>query len=266
MIAPIQSYAIKGVFWYQGESNARTINRIEQYPLVFRTLVESWRAQWGINFPVYYVQLAPYMKFSAVPQDDDTNLNFDNWAWMRESQAECLVITNTAMACIIDSGMQNQIHPPYKDRAGERLARIAAADSYGINIVSRGPTISNVQMSGPDVVVTFDHIAGGLQTRAVDAQPDAQELAEGFPVVSVSSNELAGFALCGTDQVFYWASGEIISSNQVRISNAAKVPHPVAVRYAWQSYPRCNLFNSEGLLAEPFRTDSYGYKTSSGAQ
>ena len=264
MIAPIQNYAIKGVLWYQGESNARTIERIEQYPLLFRTLVESWRAQWGIDFPFYYVQLAPYMKYAEVPTDDDASSNFKNWAWMRESQAECLSLSNTAMACIIDSGFQGDIHPPYKDRVGERLARIAAADSYGIDVVSRGPTVADTQIKGAEVVITFDHVADGLRTQAVDAQPDAEEVAAGLPAVSVSSDELAGFALCGHDRVFYWAdSAEIISSNQVRISNTAKVPEPVAVRYAWQSYPRCNLFNSERLPAEPFRTDKYEYMTSS---
>ncbi len=266
MIAPIQDYVIKGALWYQAESNARTITRIEQYPLVFRTLMESWRAQWGQNFPFYYVQLAPHMKFSPVPLDDDTNLSFDNWAWMREAQTECLAVTNTAMACIIDSGFQDQIHPPYKDRVGERLARIAAAGSYGIETISRGPTVAEVQISGSDVVVTFGNTDGGLQTRAVDAQPDSEEIAEGFPAVSVSADELAGFALCGSNRVFYWAtSAQIISSNQVRISNAIDVPQPVAVRYAWQSYPRCNLYNSAGLPAEPFRTDSYEYKAASGA-
>jgi sialate O-acetylesterase len=267
MIAPIQNYAVKGAVWYQGESNARTIERIEQYPLVWKTMVESWRKQWGIDFPIYFVQLAPYMKYAAVPSDNDPTLNFASWAWMRESQAECLVITNTAMVCNIDNGLQDNIHPPYKDRVGERLARVAADQTYKINLVHRSPAVAEVQFSGSDVIATFDNVAAGLRMQTVDAQPDAEEIAAGFPAVSISSNELAGFALCGSNRVFYWAtSAEIISSNQVRISNAIDVPQPVAVRYAWQSFPRCNLYNSEGLPAEPFRTDSYEYRTSSGAQ
>ncbi len=267
MIAPLQDYAVKGALWYQGEGNSRTIERSEQYPLVWRTLVESWREQWGIDFPVYYVQLAPYMNFVPVPADDDTNLNFSNWAWIRESQAACRAVENTEMACIIDRGFQDHIHPPYKDVVGQRLARIALADTYGLDIVSRGPSVADVAISNSIVLITFDNVANGLRTQAVDAQPDDEEIAEGFLPVSVSSNVLAGFALCGVDQTFCWATeAEIVGTNQVRISNAVDVPNPVAVRYAWQSYPRCNLFNSEGLPAEPFRTDAYDYETSSGAE
>lgn len=266
MISPIQDYAVKGAVWYQGEGNSRTIERAEQYPLVMKTLIESWRAQWGTDFPFYFVQLAPFMPFTPVPADEDTDRNYINWAWLRESQTECLSINKTGMACIIDGGIQNDIHPPFKNWAGERLARIAAADTYGIDTVSRGPTVADVQINGPEVLITFDNVADGLQTQAVDSQPDAVEIAEGFPPVSVSSSVLAGFALCGSDRVFYWATeAEIIGPNQVRISNLADVPQPVAIRYAWQSYPRCNLFNSEGLPAEPFRTDDYPYGAAEGA-
>jgi sialate O-acetylesterase len=260
MIAPIQDYAVKGALWYQGEGNASSIDRISQYPLLKQTLAESWRRQWkNPDLPLYFVQLAPYRRYSTVPSDQ-------LWPWMRESQERCLAVTNTGMACIIDSGLQGDIHPPFKDRVGERLARIALAQTYGIPVVSRGPVVRDVQMNGSEVTITFDHVAAGLETRAVDSQPDADEVAAGFPAVSVSADTLAGFALCGADRVFYWATqAQVISSNQVRISNATDVPNPVAVRYAWQDYPRCNLFNSEALPAEPFRTDEFEFGTSTGA-
>lgn len=261
MIAPIQDYAVKGALWYQGEGNAHSITLISQYPLLKQTLTESWRRQWrNPDLPLYFVQLAPFRRYSPIPADQ-------LWAWMREVQAACRSIPNTAMACIIDSGLQGDIHPPFKDRVGERLARIALAETYGIPIVSRGPVLKEMQVDGADVILTFDHVAEGFETRAVDAQPDEEEIAEGFPPVSVSSDELAGFALCGEDRVFYWArEAEVIAPNQVRIANAVDVPEPVAVRYAWQDFPRCNLFNSEGLPAEPFRTDDFEYETSSGAE
>jgi sialate O-acetylesterase len=260
MIAPLQKYAVKGVLWYQGEANTDLMNRIEQYPLVFATLVQSWRDQWGNpDLPFYTVQLAPFRKGALIPEEGD-------WAWMRESQTECLSITNTGMACIIDSGFQADIHPPFKDRVGKRLARIALDQIYGIPTVSRGPTVSDVQISGSNVIVTFDHVADGLEARSVDSQPDAEEVAAGGTAISISADELGGFALCGADQVFYWATeAEIISSNQVRIANVVDVAEPVSVRYAWSRYPRCNLFNSEGLPAEPFRTDVYDFGSSSGA-
>jgi len=260
MIGPLKDYAIKGVLWYQGESNSRPIERVEQYSLLKKTLVESWREQWGIDFPFYWVQLAPYRKFSTIPSDEE-------WAWFRESQTESLALTtNTGMACIIDIGFQKNIHPPYKDLVGQRLARMALANTYGFDLVSRGPTVTDVAISGSSVTITFDNVAEGLHTQAVDAQLDAEEIADGFEPVSVPADELAGFALSGADQTFYWATeAEIISPNQVRISNVADVPNPVAVRYAWQSFPRCNLFNSEGLPAEPFRTDTFAFESSSGA-
>jgi sialate O-acetylesterase len=247
MVAPIRDFAVKGVLWYQGEANADTIERIKQYPLVFKTLVESWREQRGNpEMPFYFVQLAPFRAYLSVPADQE-------WAWMREAQTRCLSISKTAMACIIDSGLQGDIHPPYKDRVGHRLARIALEKTYGLPVVSRGPVLQSIQINGSEVVLTFDHAADGLRIQATEAQPDAEEL--------------SGFTLCGEDPVFYRATqAEIIGANQVRISNPANVPAPVAVRYAWQSFPRCNLFNSEGLPAEPFRTDSYEFGTSSGGQ
>jgi len=117
------------------------------------------------------------------------------------------------------------------------------------------------------VTITFDNVADGLRTQAVDAQLNSEEIANGDLPISVSSNVLAGFALCGSDQTFYWATdAEIISTNQVRISNVIDVPNPVHVRYAWQGFPMCNLYNSEGLPAEPFRTDTYAVGTSTGGE
>ncbi len=265
MLKPIQNYAIKGALWYQGENNSNPYARIHQYPQVMRTLIESWRKEWGINFPFYFVQLAAHRDFSPVPADDDVAGKNLNWAWVREAQSKCLEIPGTRMACIVDTGSQKQIHPPHKDIVGQRLARIALADTYGLNIVSRGPTVSDISIQGSSVIITFGNVAKGLKTQAVDSIPDEDEIKDGKPPVSVSVDELAGFALCGADQKFFWArQAEIISPNQVRISNAKDVPAPVAVRYAWQSFPRCNLFNSEGLPAEPFRTDTYEIESSTG--
>jgi sialate O-acetylesterase len=261
MIAPIQNYAITGALWYQGESNATSIGKISRYPALKEILVDSWREQWNHPYlPLFFVQLAPYHAHSALMKDSEL------WPWMREAQLQCLSIANTAMACSIDGGLQGDIHPPFKDRLGERLARIALSETYGLPFQSRGPVVKNVQIDGSDVIITFDHVADGLRTQAVNSENNKDEITAGFLPVSVSSDELAGFALCGSDQTFYWATqAEIISPNQVRISNRTDVPQPKAVRYAWQNFPRCNLFNSEGLPAEPFRSDDYGYNTSTAA-
>lgn len=266
-IAPLQDYAIKGVLWYQGEGNSKSIERSEQYDLLLKTLAESWRTEWGIDFPFYYVQLAAFQAYDPIAEDSTDNGFYINWAWIRESMTQVRsLISNSGMACIVDTGFQGDIHPPFKDIVGDRLFRIAANETYGIPTVFQGPTVSNVEITGSDVVITFDHVGTGLQRQAVDSQPDAEEVTAGYLGVSVLADELAGFTLCGADQIFYAAtSAEVISANQIRISSAFDVSVPVAVRYAWQSYPRCNLFNSEGLPAEPFRTDSYAYGTSSSA-
>jgi len=265
MIEPIQNYAIKGALWYQGENNSGSYERVAQYTQIMRTLIESWREQWGIDFPFYYVQLAAFRPYVTTPTDDDVRNKALNWAWLREAQSQCLEIPNTAMACIIDTGSQRKIHPPYKDIVGQRLARIALARDYGFDIVHRGPTVSDVAFDGSDVIITFNHVADGLRTQAVDRMPDEIEVEQNTPPVSISADELGGFALSGSDQKFFWArEAEIISPNQIKISNVKDVPNPVAVRYAWMSFPMCNLFNSEGLPAEPFRTDNYEPGSSTG--
>ena len=266
MIAPIEPYAIKGVLWHQSGGNSGDIMRAQQYPMLFSKFAESWRAARNDSFPIYFAQKEPYRRYLSVPADSPDKGNYLELSWVREMQTACLAVPDTKMTCIIDYGFQNHAHPPYKDILGDRFARIALNDTYGITMVDRGPVMRDVQFAGKDVIITFNEVAGGLETSAVDAQPDAEEIAEGLLPVSVSADELAGFALCGDDQVFYWAtSAEIISSNQVKIS-CADVPAPVAVRYAWQSFPRCNLYNSAGLPAEPFRTDSFSYLSSSGAE
>jgi sialate O-acetylesterase len=269
MLAPIQDYAIKGALWYQGEgSGAYDARQSPDYPPLVNALLSSWREQWrNPAMPLYLVQLAPYLRYAKTPSDE-------TWPRMREQQAACLAIPGTRMAVAIDGGLQWQIHPPFKDRVGERLARIALSETYGIPAIWRGPTLQNVHINGAEVTLTFSNVAAGLQTRAVDSEPDATEVTRtnaatgdtNFPPVSISADRLGGFALAGADGVFRWATeARIVSSNQVRLANRADVPAPVHVRYAFQNYPRCNLFNSEGLPAEPFRTDIFAYGSAGGS-
>ncbi len=106
MIAPVQDYSIKGILWYQGEANTDKTSRIKQYPLLFKTLVESWREEWkNPDIPFYFVQLAPFRKHKTFPLQEA-----DPWALMREAQTECLSIPNTGMVCIIESGIQGDIN------------------------------------------------------------------------------------------------------------------------------------------------------------
>jgi len=269
MLAPIDRFPIKGALWYQGENNSGNHVRVNAYAKLQELLAASWRATRDDDFPFYFVQLAGYMRHSPIPKDNDasvTGYNI-NWAWIREAQTKSLLtIPNSAMVVSIDTGDQGNIHPSGKDLVGQRLATLALARDYGVPLVHRGPRLVSQQIVGSDVILTFDNVGGGLKTRTVDAQPDATELTKGFPAVRADASMLRGFAIAGANQVFYHATrAEIIAPNQIRLSNTADVPSPVAVRYAWQSFPNANLFGGTDLPAEPFRTDSFTPDTSTGA-
>ncbi len=233
VIAPLQQFAIKGAIWYQGEGNAR---RAVQYRTLFPELINSWRRQWGQgDFPFLFVQLAAFGQANPLPEDPD-------WAWLREAQAMTLALPSTGMAVAIDGGLQENIHPPYKQSVGERLAASALKVAYGRDVVASGPAYKSLRVEGNQAIVEFDHVGGGLVTR--DVNLDGHR---------VPASALKGFAVCGEDKKFKWANA-VIRGQTVAVSSP-EVPKPVAVRYAWANFPVCNLYNREGFPAEPFRTD-----------
>ena len=269
MIAPLEDFPVKGVLWYQGENNSGNLVRTAAYKRLQETLVSSWRAARGHEFPFYFVQLAGYMRHSRIPAENDASVSGYNvnWAWIREAQAAARdSIPRSGMVVSIDTGDQSNIHPSGKDLVAQRLALLALANDYGLPVVARGPSLRSAEFTGSEVLLTFDHVGGGLQTRLVDAQPDSAEIAKNTPAVRAPADLLRGFALAGADKVFRHATrAEIVGTNQIRLSNPADVPSPVAVRYAWQSFPNANLFGGTGLPAEPFRTDAFAPGSASGA-
>lgn len=236
MIAPLQEFPVKGAIWYQGEGNA---GRAKQYQTLFPALITSWREQWGIgDFPFLFVQLAAFKEPNPNPEDTD-------WARLREAQTMTLSLPNTGMATIIEAGHQTNIHPPDKPTVGKRLAAQALKVAYGEDLVASGPMFREMTVEGNEAIVTFDDVGSGLTTRTVET--------DGFPV---PADELAGFAICGADQKFHWAEARIVGKDQIALSSP-EVASPVAVRYAWANFPRCNLYNEEGFPAVPFRTDDF---------
>lgn len=221
MIAPLKHYAMTGVLWYQGESNA---GRPAGYRDLFREMVRDWRETWGIGeFPFLYVQLANFD-----PGDEDPA----SWAPIREEQRLSLAVPNTAMAVAIDVGEYNDLHPQDKKSVGERLALCARRLAYGEDIVHSGPLYRSVERLDGALRVTFDHVGSGLAAR---------------------DGELRGFEVCGADGRFVPARAEI-DGDGVRVSSP-EVPDPVHVRYAWRNHPsEANLYNREGLPASPFST------------
>jgi len=226
MVAPLIPYAIRGVIWYQGESN---VARAYQYRKLFPALINSWRKAWGQgDFPFLFVQLANYLERRQEPTESA-------WAELREAQLLTLkTVPNTGMAVAIDIGEANDIHPRNKQDVGKRLALAALAIAYGQKIVYSGPIYRSMKIEGNKIRLFFDHVGSGLVAKG---------------------DKLVGFAIAGKDRKFVWANAKI-EGNTVVVWNE-QVPEPVAVRYAWADNPECNLYNKEGLPASPFRTDDW---------
>jgi sialate O-acetylesterase len=226
MIAPILDYTIKGVIWYQGESN---VGRAREYQKMFPALIADWRQKWKQgDFPFLFVQLANYLEADKQPSEG-------GWAELREAQLKTLSVPNTAMAVTIDTGEWNDPHPLNKKDIGERLALAAQKVAYGDkNVVHSGPIYQSMKIEGNKIIISFINIGGGL--------------------VIKGGGELRHFAIAGVDKKFVWAKAKI-QDNKIIVWND-QVTNPVAVRYAWADNPEgANLYNKEGLPASPFRTD-----------
>ena len=230
MINPIIPYGIKGVIWYQGESNA---DRAYQYRNLFKSLIKDWRNDWNQgDFPFYFVQLANFKDTKDQPDEDD-------WAELREAQTMALELPNTGMAVTIDIGDAKDIHPKNKQDVGKRLALNALAKTYKKNIPYSGPMYQFMKVEGNKITIQFTHTDGGLKIKG--------------------DGKLKGFAIAGVDKKFVWANTEI-KGNEIMVWSS-KIKKPVAVRYAWASNPVCNLYSDADLPASPFRTDTWEGKT-----
>ncbi len=225
-IYPIIPFAIRGVLWYQGESNQ---HNPEDYAELLSTMIKGWRDRWEEgNFPFYFVQIAPFDYGKK-----------RNSAFLREAQFKTLALTtNTGMAVIMDIGEKHNIHPLRKKEVGHRLALWALAKNYGFtNIVFSGPLYENFKIEKNKIILSFNY-AKGLKTR--------------------DGNSPTDFEIAGEDRTFYPANAKIVN-DKIVVSND-KVKKPVAARFAWQNYAQPNLCNSAGLPASSFRTDNWEMK------
>jgi sialate O-acetylesterase len=228
MLAPLLSYSIKGVIWYQGEANTK--DPVE-YRKLFPALIKDWRKNWKQgDFPFLYVQLPNFMEVKPEPSES-------NWALLREAQLQTLSVPNTAMAVTIDIGEWNDIHPLDKKDVGKRLFVAAEKIAYGIDSVTySGPVYQSMKIDGERIILFFDHVDGGL--------------------VLNNSEKSGSFAIAGSDRHFVWAQAKI-QGDKIVVWNEA-ITNPVAVRYAWADNPAgALLYNKSGLPASPFRTDEY---------
>ncbi|MGO4770566.1 sialate O-acetylesterase [Flavobacterium sp. W22_SRS_FK3] len=223
MLHPLINYRIKGVIWYQGESNS---GKAKLYQNLFPAMVKSWREDWKQgDFPFYYVQIAPHK--GQTPE-------------IREAQLLSLKkITNAGMVVTTDVGNETNIHPIDKQTVGHRLALIARAKTYGENkLVYSGPMYHHMKITKNRVQLFFDNVDSGFRK---------------------PSEDLKEFEIAGEDKIFYTAVAKI--EGKTILVSSEKVKNPVAVRFAWKPVPEPNLFNVENLPASPFRTDDWIIET-----
>lgn len=214
-ILPLQKYPIKGVIWYQGESNA---HNMEAHSVLFKLLVGSWRSNWSNpTMPFYFVQLS--------------SLNRPSWPWFRYSQLQLMQqIANTGMAVSSDCGDSLDVHPLRKQPIGQRLARWALNKTYGMSVTPSGPIYKGVVRSADALIVSFDY-ADNLCT-SDGKQPSTFEIAE--------------------EEGMYYPATAVIEGNTVRLTSP-EVKNPRYVRYGWQPFTRANLINGDALPASTFR-------------
>ena len=223
MIAPLIPYAMRGVIWYQGESN---VPRGAQYGKLFSAMIEGWRRAWGEgDFPFLYVQIAPW-NYSR----NKNPAASEGAALVRQGQLETLRLPNTAMVVTTDIGDVNDIHPRNKQEVGRRLGLAARAIAYGEQVVYSGPLPRSLEVRDGRAIVHFDHVDGGLVAKG---------------------GALREFEIAGPDGKFVPAEAEIVGDTVV--VHADGVSQPVAVRMGWRDVAEPNLFNAEGLPASPFR-------------
>lgn len=225
MVTPLAPYAVKGVIWYQGESNTKAP---KEYLPLMTSLINDWRRTWQQpQMPFLFVQLANFMAVKEQPVES-------SWAALRDAQRRTLTaVPHTGMAVAIDLGEWNDIHPLDKASVGHRLALQAEREVYGEKIAASGPLYQSMKVNGNKVTLSFSELGGGL--------------------VAKGGGELKQFAIAGPDQQWQWAQARIEGDKVIVWSD--QVTNPVAVRYAWADNPQgANLYNKAGLPASPFQT------------
>lgn len=252
MIHPLIPFAIKGVIWYQGESNGDWfleankahlspfygIDRARQYRFLFPALIDDWRKSWGQgDFPFLFVQLPNQTKADHVPAPGDRN----DWAEVREAQTMTLKLPGTAMAVTFDLNREGDLHPTNKADFSKRLEALALCKVYGKPVPCESPLYDSMTIEQGAIRVKFKNVVEKLVSK------DGSSL--------VGTPTLRCFAIAGENKQWSWATAKIEGDSV--IVSAPEVPQPVAVRYCWPAMGICTLFSSEGFPAAPFRTDDW---------
>ena len=227
MIHPLLKFEIAGCIWYQGESNRQNPN---SYYKSFPLLIKSWRNRWQKDFSFYYAQIAPF-KYGEMEAIDA--------AIVRDAQLVTMLnVPKTGMAVTNDIGNLENIHPINKQEVGRRLALWALAKDYGLEKLEHsGPIYKTMEIKKNKIILSFDHAKNGLVKKG---------------------KHLTNFTIAGADKIFQKAKAKIVD-NTIVVS-AKNVKDPVAVRFAFTDTAEPNLYNTEGLPASAFRTDSWKFE------
>ena len=233
LVAPLQGLSVRGVLWYQGETN---VGRAAAYADGFKRLIQDWRYQFDDpKLPVFFVQLAAWRPLA------ENRPAAGDWAELRESQAAALALPHTAMATAIDLGDPIDIHPRDKRSVGNRLAALALHE-FGLRAASAtGPRLLGHEVRGGEIQLRFGNTAGGLRTAR-------------------SGEPLRGFFVAGADR--RWVPADARFDGDRIVLRSAAVAAPVAARYAWANNPsEANIVGGDGLPLPPLRTDDWPLDT-----
>jgi sialate O-acetylesterase len=252
MIAPLLSYTLEGVVWYQGESN---VERAAQYRVALRSLITDWRDKWkDVILPFYICQLPAYLEKKSQPGES-------GWAELRESQARASTFPHTHLVVLDDLGEAGNIHYRDKRDVGERIAQMALVNDYGQPGPASSPTFRAMSVEADKARLTFDHADGGLEVRPLPTtylvQSDPLQTKRLVP--NSPGSQIEGFTICGADHQWHWARAKLDNGDVLVWS--PDVPTPAAVRYAWADNPTANLYSAAGPPVAPFRTDDFPLST-----
>ena len=217
-IKPIIPLPIKGIIWYQGESNAQEIERVNEYDALQKIMMTDYRSDWHQpQMPFYWVQLSSI---------DTARYKSQLWPEFRNEQRKLLnMIQYGGMAVCSDIGFKNNVHPTDKKTVGERLARWALNKTYGKNIIPSGPLPIYAKYKSGKVIITFQYTGVGLKT-------SDGKIVRGFSVDATTDADA------------------MIKDNEVNVISKQK---PLYVYYAWKPFTDANLVNSENLPASTFK-------------
>jgi len=238
LIAPVAPYAVKGIVWYQGESNLGQGG----YGKLLSALIGDWRKQWQRDdLPFLFVQTPPPYPASQPQPDDSPAL-----AFLREAQSQTLkAMSNTGMASTIDLSADVNTRSVDNAEVAHRLATLAFNRAYGEDIVSSGPIFDSYRFDGNEIHVTFSNVGHGLKIAAPAAQQNNPN----------ATDEIKGFAIAGPDHKFVWAKATIEGPDTVCVSGNG-VADPAFVHYGWNDRPDGNLCNDADFPAAPFRSEA----------